>query len=193
MTFDDLQATWQKQPAVQFHLRSDLLLTEVRRNQQSFVSAVFWRDFRECAVGAFMTYYFGEIALRQHHWIFYFQAVTCLFVTLFILIDRHRQRRKAPPIIETLQHYAEQSLRDVQHQIWLLSNVLWWYLLPIAVPMFLFFALRGSSLTRSFTLLLVAGILNVYIYRLNQRFVRTHLLPRAQELEKLLATLSAES
>ena len=51
----------------------------------------------------------------------------------FMLADRVRHKRRPPVPSEPLRQCVESSLAEVEHQIWLLRNVLWWYLLPLAL------------------------------------------------------------
>ena len=93
------------------------------------------------------------------------------------------------------------SLTQVEHQIWLLRNVFWWYLLPFTIAILAFFA-QVAWLNHSgfwpITLALVPFVLFLlvlygFVYYLNQRAVRRELEPRRQELLTLLASLGDET
>jgi hypothetical protein len=86
----------------------------------------------------------------------------------------------------------------MEHQIWLLRNVFWWYLLAPAAAMGAFFA-HLTWLTWSggwSARLLMAGIAAIIalvlwgVYGLNQNCVRKELEPRRAELLDLIANLS---
>lgn len=48
MNFEDLQKTWQSQnPGARVTINADLLLNEVRRNEQQFRAMIFRRDVRK--------------------------------------------------------------------------------------------------------------------------------------------------
>ena len=90
------------------------------------------------------------------------------------------------------------SLHQVNHQIWLLKNVFWWYLLPFASAVGISIGhsvwhARNPGLAAMIGLVVAAAlfIALVYwgIYWLNQFAVRKCLEPRRQELESLLAGL----
>jgi len=54
MNFEELQKAWQcqhKHTSAKFTINAnaDVLLNEVRRNQQEFRATIFWRDVREVA------------------------------------------------------------------------------------------------------------------------------------------------
>jgi hypothetical protein len=116
-------------------------------------------------------------------------------------IDRVRQRRHQASPGDTLVRGVESAPADAEHQVWLLKNVLWWYQLPLAVPMLAFFAhvfwqaSRGNlwefAAATSIGVAIVGGV-NGWIYRLNQNAVRSTLEPRRQELAAMLRGLSDE-
>jgi Flp pilus assembly protein TadB len=94
----------------------------------------------------------------------------------------------------------ESSLMKVNHQIWLLRNVFWLYLLPLGVGIALFFivvcwsSFKVLPTARVLLTLLVCVLFEVLvfwgIYRLNQRAVRKDLNPRKNELELFLKGLT---
>jgi thiosulfate reductase cytochrome b subunit len=89
-------------------------------------------------------------------------------------------------------------LIQVKHQIWLLRNVFWWYLLPFQVGIgALICSVSWQARLAGLTVImglagfaLVCGLLGWGVYRLNQSAVRTTLEPRRQELETLLSSLN---
>ena len=89
---------------------------------------------------------------------------------------------------------------QVDHQIWLLRNVIWWYLLPCNIVCLLFplaFALgpmasRWKRMMIPFLLTFsLVALTNWIVYRMNQSGVRKELLPRKQELESLRDSLES--
>jgi membrane protein YdbS with pleckstrin-like domain len=92
---------------------------------------------------------------------------------------------------------VESSLAQVEHQIWLLRNVLWWYLLPLALSALAFFAQvawqerSGGWWTALAVSVVIALVVIVFagVYWLNQYAVRSELEPRRLELETLHVSL----
>ena len=86
---------------------------------------------------------------------------------------------------------------QVNHQIWLLRNVFWWYLLPIAAALGISIGYStwharhfGATAVMGWCVYgLSCGLLYWGIYWVNQFAVRKSLDPRRQELEALLASL----
>jgi hypothetical protein len=197
MNFEDFQKSWQHQDAgTQISINADLLLKEVRRNQQQFWATIFWRDVREVGVAILLAAFFLYHGVRSHDWTLYLLAFGCSGVGAFMVADRQIQRRKQLASNNDLKSCLEASLAQVSHQIWLLKNVVWWYLLPIAVPLGISVcratlatqhsgaSIRGLLIYAASCALLFWGI-----YWLNQFAVRKSLEPRRQELESLLAEI----
>jgi len=202
MTFDELQKTWQSQESsFKLTIDSDMLLREVRRNKKCFESAVFWRDVREAGVSFVLAVFFLYQGTKSNLWSLYFPALACIFVGVFMIVDRVIQKGKLPKPSDSLAGCIKISLAQVEHQIWLLRNVLWWYLLPFAIGVALFWGHVGWQVRNKGPTGLIfiggcfAGLIILFtgIYYLNQYAVRKELVPRKQELESLLNSLTNDN
>ena len=198
MNFEAVQKTWQSQDAgAKVTINADVLLKEVRRNQRHFRAMIFWRDVREVGMAFLLTLYFSYRGLRDNDWTDCLVGFACLGVGTFMVVDRLLQRRKQPASNDSLKTCIESSLLQVNHQIWLLKNVFWWYLLPIAAALGVSISCstwhaRNSGFPALMICLisaLVIGLVYRGIYWLNRFAVRKSLEPRRQELETLLAGL----
>jgi len=120
-----------------------------------------------------------------------------------MVTDRLIQKRRQPKVTEILTACIKTSLYKINHQIWLLKNVLWWYLLPPGVGIAIFmgyiaFVVVGrDAISGSIGLILFFSGYLIFvfflywgIYWLNQMAVRKELLPRKQELEQILESLN---
>lgn len=201
MTFDELQKNWQDQPSgFRLSIDSGLLLKEVQRNKKSFASAIFWRDVREIGVSIPLFIGFLYWGLAGNAWEMVLIAMGVLFIAVFMTVDRIAQKRKQPKRNETLAGCLESSLAEVEHQIWLLKNVLWWYLLPpgigaVALSLGVVVSTMRDLGGDLFAVLICSGIIGFFVlvfvgvYWLNKRAVRKELLPRKVELDELVASL----
>jgi CubicO group peptidase (beta-lactamase class C family) len=191
---DKLQQAWQAHSSrTRVTIDADLLLKEVQRSHGYFHATIFWRDFREVGVALVMLplwFYLGITFSLP--WTWYLTVPALLWVAGFILVDRMRHKRKPSEPGEPLLESVKESLAQVEHQIWLLRNVFWWYLLPSTISILAFFVHVGW-LRRDWwgTLGSVVFLAVVYgaIYHLNQVAVRCQLEPRRRELLSLLAGL----
>ena len=198
MDFDDMQKAWQGQKAPErMTISTDVLLREVRRNELSLRATLIWRDFREVSAAALLAGWFSFKAVRDHAWPDYICAVLCAGVGVFIIIDRLARKRKQPSFNDTLKSCLESSLAEVNHQIWLLRNVFWWYLLPLLVASAISMCTtnehqrhfnKPAAIAVMITAVLVAWFFR-WVYQLNQAAVAKTLEPRRQELNELLASL----
>jgi CubicO group peptidase (beta-lactamase class C family) len=93
---------------------------------------------------------------------------------------------------------------QLRHQIWLSNNILWWYLLPLFVPIVISMCWptlgsgqHGVVKVENVVFLLSAvgsvGLVYAFLYWLNQSAVKKQLEPRQRELEKLLNELGSEN
>jgi hypothetical protein len=199
---EDFKQAWQA-PTAQRRLTIDagLLLQEVRRNQQRFEAMIFCRDIREIGTGLLLIpVWIGMGWKLAMPWTWYLALPGLLWIVGFMLVDRWRQRRRPNESGEPLRLHVERSLAQVEHQIWLLGNVFWWYLLPLALPMVAFFAqgaweARAGGWLTALGLAMAQGLAVVvfaFIYWLNRKAVLSLLTPRRQELKSLLKSLKDE-
>lgn len=199
MNPDELQHAWQS-PAAQprITINAELLQREVVRNKKSFATAILWRDVREIGVSFVMIpawIYLGIMA--QLPWTWYLMLPALVWVPGFMLWDRQRQRRQSLLPEESLRHQVESSLAAVEHQIWLLKNIFWWYIFPFVPPMAAFLLQMAwtmreggwAALAIVVLMALSSAAITLYVYSLNQRAVLKSLEPRRQELLTLHCSL----
>jgi hypothetical protein len=196
---DPLKQAWQAQAAqTRLVVDAERVLAEVRRNERSLTAALFWRDVREVGVSLLLVPLWIYLGITLSlPWMWYLTVPVLLWIGGFLLVDRLRHSRRPPEPGEPLLQCVERSLSQVEHQIWLLRNIAWWYLLPLAVAALAFVghvAWDGRSfgwLTALVTAVVVAvvGMVFAGVYWLNQTAVRSALEPRRWELHGLLASL----
>ena len=203
MELDKYQQAWKSDAAqLRVSIDTDLLTKEMQRSRQAYRSTVFWRDARELGVGLLtipIWIYLG-IAMALP-WTWYLEIPAAIWVIGFVIFDRKRNPHKTGEPSESLLHCAKESLRQVEHQIWLLRNVFWWYLLPFLVAIMSFFvhvAWRVSSDWWGFLAalsgpVLIGLVVNVVVYLVNRLAIRFDLEPRRRELLNLIAGLEDES
>lgn len=200
---DNFQRAWQAQASqTRLTIDADLLLKEVRRNQQHFAATIFWRDVREVGTAVLMAPLWLYLGVKGSlPWTWYLMAPVLVWIAGYMLVDRRRHQQQPPEPDEPLRQRVQCSLAQVEHQIWLLRNVFWWYLLPLGIPMLALFVQVAWQLRAAgwLTALIFVGMIGVVaiawaaVYRLNQDAVRLALEPRRQELEALLKGLEDET
>jgi len=203
---DTLQQAWQAESSqTRVTVDADLLLKEVQRNQRDFRATILRRDVLEVGVGLVLLpvwFYLG--ARNALPWTWWLGVPAILWVVGFFLVDRMRYPQTPSDPGEPLLNCVKKSLSQVEHQIWLLRNVFWWYLLPFTIAISSFFAHVAWQLAIEtndwleaivFATILFVFLFALYyfIYWLNQLAVRKQLEPRRQELLALLASLGDET
>ncbi len=201
MESDEMKQAWQAAGASPRQtIDANLLLTEVRRNEQSFRAMIFLRDLREITVALVLIPVWIVMGRWiKLPWMWYAMIPALLFVAGFMLIDRRRHAPRDAEASQSLAAHVASALAQVDHQIWLLRNVFWWYLLPMTLAIAGFaghiaWAMwqEGGWAVAGFVMVVTAPTF-AYVYWLNQRAVRSELLPRRQELHALLASLSEKA
>jgi hypothetical protein len=202
MNPDSFKQAWQTQTSqTRLTINAELLLKEVRRNQRQFTATIFWRDVREVGVGLLMVPLWLCLGVKHSlPWTWYLMVPALLWFAGYMLADRVRHKRQPLEPGEPLHQHVGTSLAQLEHQIWLLQNVLWWCLLPLIVPMLAFFGQVAWEVRAGgwWTALLLAGevtfavVVFAGVCWLNQIAVRSELEPRRQELEALLRSLKDE-
>src|SRR3954465_8677894 len=137
---DKLKQAWQTQTSqTRLTIDAELLVKEVRRNQQHFPATIFWRDVREVGISLLMVPLWVYLGIRQSSpWTWYLTVPALLWIAGYMLADRLRHKRQPEESGEPLRQHVASSLAQVEHQIWLLRNVFWWYLLPLALSLLAF-------------------------------------------------------
>lgn len=205
MAPDEFQQAWQAHSAqTRVIIDADLLREEVQRDQRQFNTMISYRDFGEVGVAVIMIpVWFVMGFMLDLPWTWYLSVPVFLWIAGFMLLYRKRHQPESEQTTEPLlQQCVQRSLAEVEQQIWLLRNILWWYLLPPTLSITAFFAQvswqsRGGGWLYAliFFVLLEGFLLTVYgsVYLMNKRVVRTQLIPRQEELQKLRASLEQET
>lgn len=199
MNPDNLEQVWQSQLLGQrLTINADVLLQQVARNQRHLESLILWRDVREIGLALVMVPVWIWLGVSGSlPWTWYLCIPALLWIAGFMLVDRIRQRARKPKPGDPLRQCLTSSLSEVEHQIWLLRNVGWWYLLPPGAAIAAFFAqcawnAKDGGWAAGLILagaVAVGALILAGVYWLNQVAVRDELEPRRRELQGLIANL----
>ncbi|MCA9054182.1 MAG: hypothetical protein KDA75_10120 [Planctomycetaceae bacterium] len=199
METDDYQKAWQAEASqTRVIIDADLLQQEVQRKEVEFRRTIFLRDCTEIGVAALLLPYWLYAGITHSlPWTWFLGVPALLWMAGFMLVYRLRHRQQPGDSHEPLRASVRRSLTEVEDQIWLLKNVLWWYLLPPGVAILAFFWhvswKMAEETQRLWAGLTSAAILSMFlvtvygwVYSMNQRAVRAQLEPRRRELLTLL-------
>ena len=137
MKLDELQEAWRSQDT-RTTVRTVLLLDSIRETQKRNMRFIWLRNIREGWVTILAAVFFiysveSDVASRLQLWPFY-SAMAILFgIGVFRVIDNRRQKRRVLQYKDSSLSFVECSLLNINHRIWLLENMFWWWILPAAV------------------------------------------------------------
>jgi hypothetical protein len=173
------------------------MVEEARDSHQLFQRMIVWRDVREVGVELIMIPVFLYFASRPGAlWTSYLPVGALVFVAGFMVIDRLLRRRTAPPPGSTVAESLAGAVRDVEHQIWLLRNVMWWYIGPLMGSLLadsIYERILGKTDTITFVIVLaVIFFVGRWVWKINQQAVQRSLEPRRAELQAVLDQMRDE-
>jgi hypothetical protein len=122
-------------------------------------------------------------------------ASILIVVWAMYVIFRIRQAKKHKPgaFTDNYLQYLHTTKKYLLVQKDMIDNVLYWYILPAMILMFMFILGPGVTPERM-SKLTSMGILNIFIgaatYYLNKRAVKKQLLPRLEKIDKLIGVMS---
>ena len=198
---DEYQQAWQSNRTnVTFDI--DLLRQEVQRNQRDFRATIARRDCFEIGVALLLLPVWVYMGINNASpWTWYLTVPALVWVAGYVLVYRIRHKRDPIHSDEPIFVCVERSLTEVEDQIWLLRNIFWWYLLPLAIPLLAFTAHLSWLKSRDWldaisdvNACVFFFLLSFFysLYYINQRAVTKELEPRRQELWTLLDGLGDE-
>ncbi len=205
---DELKSVWNAQPQPrQITIDAEVLLQQIRGNKARFTSEILWSAvfmILAWVVFAFMCIGFGIYQVRHGApWEamsgIFLLGIIHLAIAAYTARDRFRHLRRvslSAPVLAC----AEESLALVRHEIQLWGNVLWWYLLPLAL------GIEAACLACLCTLDGVHGLVSPIALKMlgllviitlggswfSRWYLHTYYEPRRQELEALVRELKSQ-
>ena len=191
MNDEEMKRLWQTQSIPQPVTDIPTLLAMAGQKHREFQRAILWCDFTEMGIALALIPIFLAFARREDAlWTSQLIVLALLFVVGFIVVDRRRRRRKAAARPgETIADTLAAALADVEHQIWLQRNVLWWFIGPLMGALIIGDAhrvLSGELSPAIFISLVVSFLVGIGTWWLNRMSVKRDLEPRRAELQRLL-------
>ena len=180
-------------------------MAKVRDAARDLDCMVLWRDLREGVGAMLLAIIFGWIAWQKTmagrpSWTCWIATALPLGVAVFLLVDRLRARRSRPKADGSVIAELDRAIAELRHQAWLLTTVLWWYLLPLGLSVGmigLHAALYSPSpywlrVTIALVMVLITCVVMVPLWRLNHRFAQNEVRPWIEELETRRRQLSGD-
>ncbi len=195
--FDTMQLLWQQDTGTgRFSIDAESMHREILKQSKRFHSQARFRDYMEGIMGILIAAFFGIVpfmeagALPWHaHWEWFALSAGCLFVAGAFFSHRRRARQWESDDNQPIRTALENSRDHLNFQINLLKNIVWWYCLPIELPLLL--VAFTSPLFEGFriTYTLVTLVVMVGIVAYNWWHVKKNLAPQRDAAAQLLETL----
>ncbi len=203
MNADDYQKAWQSSSAQpQMTVDSKALLRFLEQNQRGMQAEMRFDESSMIGTLLLMVVLWVYLGLTTGSpWTWYLMVPAMLGSAGFMLFSRRVQQKSQPEPGDSLVQCTRESLEMLDRQIWLRRNQLWWYELPMVIPIFITMAhiaylKTGSWWEALFDVNSVVILMFILIFGLvhyvTQRVQRTHYEPKRRELAELLATLTEE-
>lgn len=195
MTLDEYRDLWRSETSDTNAPDEERLLERVREASEAFDRKIRRRDLLETLAGVIVAAAFGYEAATVETWLARLGALIVVGSSAFVVWWLRRARKAGPPrspdlpVADRLRAERDQ----IEIQIGLLENVLWWYAGPLAVGAALFvLGLQAGAVATTATLTVIVAVCGI-VWWINRRAVRRDLRPRRQELERLVHTLEEEA
>ena len=75
----------------------------------------------------------SDVVSKAQLWPFYLAMAILFGIGVFRVLDNRRQKRRALEYKDSTLAFVECSLLNINHRIWLLENMIWWWILPVVV------------------------------------------------------------
>ena len=137
MTLDELQEAWKSQDT-RTTVRTVLLLDSIREKQKRNNRFIWLRNIREGWGTILAAVYFicvveSDVESKLQLWPFYLAMAILFGIGVFRVMDNRRQKGRFLQYEGSSLSFVECSLLNINHRIWLLKNIFWWWILPFAV------------------------------------------------------------
>lgn len=194
MGLDELKAAWQSERGIESS-RFEAICEKFHKGSARIQSVILQRDRVETAIAAtFFVAMAVGLCLATNWTMRISLASGCLGCVLIpICLWWGRCLMQAPGL--SFRDSVEAEIEFLKRQIFLLSNVVWWYELPLGIAMVLY--PMGSNNWKFDATSLVALVIYqpfilsvlVWVWWINQRAVKTHLRPLLDYHVRLRAAL----
>ncbi len=137
MKLDELKEAWKSQDT-RTTVQTVLLLESIRKKQRRYNRYIWLRNIREGWITILASVYFtcsaeSDVVSKAQLWPFYLAMAILFGIGVFRVLDNRRQKRRTLEYEDSTLAFIECSLLNINHRIWLLENMIWWWILPVVV------------------------------------------------------------
>jgi len=191
MNDKELKQIWKDTPHtedVQFNHQQ--ILEDMNIGIQKIDRSIKRRNVMEISAGVFIAIFFSIQCFRYENNMEKFGSALVVMAALFIIYKLLETRRSQKPVdVSTSIKEQLVNKRDyLKREQKLLKDVLYWYLLPLMIPLFIMTLGRSGFSTSSLVYLTIVCLMTYFIYRLNQKAARGY-EPYIEQIEEAIEQL----
>jgi hypothetical protein len=193
MIEDELIKIWQSSPNQErVKFEKSRLMIDVQSSVDRFHKGIKNRDLMETIAAILGIPVFVYYSYSSPHILTKIASVLIALWGIYVIIRlRNTRKHKPGALTETYLEYLYKTRDYLKLQKQLLDSVLYWYILPAMIFMFLY--ILGPGITGRLVKILnlsvglVAG--GAFVYYLNKRAVKKQFNPRLEKIEELIKVM----
>lgn len=191
---DELIRIWQSSPNQErVKFQKSRLMIDLQSSLDRFHKVIRNRDLVETIAAIMVIPIFAYYAYVIPYVLTKIASVLIGVWAVYVVIRLRKARMHKPgAFTASYQEYLHKTREYLSVQKKLLDTVLYWYLLPGFVLMLLFLmGFIGNPEKHTYVIRTgtVAFILGIFVYFLNRRAVKKHIIPRLEKVDELIKVL----
>lgn len=190
MIEDELIKIWQSSPNQErVKFEKSRLMIDVQSSMDRLHRKIKYRDLMEQIAIAITIPVFAYYAYSIPFILTKIASVLIILCGIYVAFRlRNAKRHKPSAFTETYLEYLYKTREYLNIQKQLVDNVLYWYVLPCIIPLFLF--VLGPGIEGRLPIVIKMGLLltgmGAAIHFLNKRVVKHEFIPRLDKIDKLI-------
>lgn len=190
MNLDDLKTPWHSMQKQCDTARIDEIASRVGSKMSRFDHCIRRRDIIENLAAALVIVVFSITLVKCNDWVTFAGAIIVVCAAIEIVVVLNFTRMYSPtPVGLPLAEHCKKEVEKVDRQIFLLRNVLWWYVGPLMLGCCVMAFAEDSLIASTISCGLYVAF-GLFVYWINQRAVAKQLLPLRQELKLACETFN---
>lgn len=189
MEFEDLQKIWDKQNnEPMYAINQDALHKRIKSNKKK---ASFASNLNEIGLVliAVVTSTFLFVRNFESTSIFTFlPGIVLLLTAVYVLYRRSTRKKQEQQFDRSMLGDLDHAIANVEFEIKRARTFIWWYLVPIAIPVFLNLYMKEASVTK-WLIIIGMFILSYVVVQLGLYFAQ---LPKKRSLQSLRDKLNED-
>lgn len=170
MEEDELKGLWKNTPG-KININSQQILDEMNLEIAKMETSIKRRNMREIIAAILVIIFFSIQAYRFESWIESLASILIVLAAVFIIVKLMitQNAQKRADISTSIKEQMVSDREYLKKEQKLLKNVLYWYILPIFIPIIMISCANGISWFTGFIYIPLVTIFFIGIYYANQK------------------------